>query len=115
MEGTDALKAVMALPLAIHMAIDKANADGKIDWNDAGFLLDPGMKVGPFVTALKAAPKQLKDLDDAERLDLNAWAKSTYDIADDKVEEKIEKALEVAIHLAQFVGLLLPDGAPAPA
>lgn len=111
-QGTQALKDVLALPLSLHMAVDKAQADGKIDLQDVAFLLDPAMKVGAFIAGLSKVPGELADLSDAERADVHAWAKSTYDLADDKVEAMVESALGVALHLGQFLGKLLAPAAP---
>ena len=110
-----ALKDVLALPMSLHMAIEKAGADGKIDLSDVGLLVEPAMKIGPFANGLKNVPKALKELSDADRADVMSWAKTSYNLADDDLEEKIEKALSVALHLGQFVGMLLPDEPTKPA
>jgi len=106
-EGTQALKDVLALPMSLHMMVDLAKADGKIDANDLGLVLAPVMKVVPFIKALKDAPKQMADLSDQERKEVHAWAKAGYNIADDEVEKKVEAALGVALHIGQFLGKIL--------
>jgi len=112
MEGIQNLKDVLSLPMSLHMAVDKAGADGKYDANDLQYLIGPGMKVGAFISALGGALPELKDLSDEETQELYAWAKAEYDLADDAVEEKVESGLKLALHIAQFVGKLLPSEAP---
>lgn len=100
------LKAVLAFPLSVHMAYDKAQADGKMDVSDVGYLMDPVMKLIPAVQEASGALEQLKNLNDEGRADINAWAKSEYDIADDVLEEKIEAGLDVALSIGVLIGKL---------
>lgn len=104
--GVDGIKALLAFPLAVHMAYDKAKSDGTIDITDAAFLVDPLMKAIPAFQLVQQALDELKDLDETERGDVLAWAKAEYDIADDELELKVEKALGVALSIAEFVGAL---------
>ena len=108
-----AIKDFLAFPLSLHMAYDKADADGKIDVNDLTYLLEPVTKLIPAVQNAKAALDQVRDLDEAERADVNAWAKSTYDIADDQLEEKIEAGIDVLLSVAVLVGKLTKEEAQA--
>lgn len=104
--GISGIKAVLSFPLSIHMGYDKAQADGKIDVTDVGYLMDPVMKLVPAVQNSKQALEEIKDLDDSERAELNSWAKSEYDIKDDALEEKIEASIDVLLSIAVLVGKL---------
>jgi len=106
MMDINGIKDVLAFPLSLHMAFDKANADGKIDAMDIGLLLDPVTKLIPAIQNAKEALEELKDMDASERAELNAWAKSTYDIADDVLEEKVEASVDVLLSVAVLVGKL---------
>lgn len=106
MEGIEKLKSLLAFPMSLHMAYDKAKSDGSINFQDAPLLLDPVMKLMPMLAAVGGVIPELKDLSDAEKDSLYAWAKANYDIADDQVEAKIEKGLAVVLHVAQFLGQL---------
>lgn len=114
MQGNiDKIKAVLAFPLSLHMAYDKAKADGKFDASDVGFLIDPVTKLVPAIQGAKEALEQIKDLDQTERQDIDAWAVSTYDIADDALEKKVEGAVDVLLSIAVFVGELTAEQAQA--
>ena len=108
MEGTKAIKDFLALPMSIHMAVDKANEDGTINFADLGLLVDPGMKGGPFLSSLSCIPKEISDLNDEELVDVQEWAKDEYNLTNDQVEGIVESAFGLALHLAQFLGKLLP-------
>lgn len=110
----DKIKAVLEFPLSLHMAYDKAKADGQLDVSDLGYLLDPLGKLPGSITGAKEALTQVKDLDAAERDDVLAWAKASYDIADDELEQKVEAGLELALSVAKFLGEL-QDEDPQPA
>ena len=100
------IKDVLAFPLSIHMAYDRAKADGKVDAMDIGLLLEPITKLIPAIQNAKEALEELRDMDDSERAEMNSWAKSTYDIADDILEEKIEAGVDVLLSVAVLVGKL---------
>lgn len=109
----DKIKAVLALPLSLHMAYEKAKADGKIDVADVALLMDPMMKLIPAISGAKEALEQIKALDEAERADVNAWVQQTYDIAEDELEFKIEAGIDVVLSIAKLVGLLTKEEAAA--
>ena len=112
MEPTQELKDVLAFALSVHMAYDKAKADGKIDLTDLPLAVGPIMKLLPAIDGISKVPAELKDLTDEERDALMEWAKAEYDIADDALEALVEGGIALALHVAQYVGALLPDEAP---
>lgn len=104
--GIEALKKILAFPLGIHMAFDKANQDGSIDAKDVGYLIDVAMKIGPFIGAIGDALPELKDLSSEEQEQLSEWMKTEYDILDDELEDKLEAAFDVVIAIVALVGKL---------
>lgn len=108
---TQQIKDVLAFPLGLHMAYDKAQADGKLDVADIAFLVDPLVKLPAAVTGAGLALEQLKDLDESERKDVLDWAKASYDISDDVLEAKVESGLALVLELAKFLGALQVESA----
>lgn len=102
------IKDVLAFPMKLHMAFDKANADGKVDVSDLGLLIDPVMALPPMVNAVnKELVDQIQDLSDAEKAELHTWVKASYDVSDDKLEATIESALKLALEIASFMTKVL--------
>lgn len=106
MVGIKETKEVLAFAMSLHMMYDQAKADGKIDMNDVGLIILPVTKLIPAIDNIKAVSEEIKDLDAAEKAELDAWIKQEYDIADDELEAKIEKGLSLVLSLAEFVGAL---------
>jgi len=104
--GVAGIKKVLAFPLSLHMAYDLAKADGKVDINDLGHLMKPGMTLAGAVPMAKQAYAELKDLDETERADIMQWAQAEYDIKDDVLEAKVEAGLKLAMDIALFIGAI---------
>lgn len=103
-KGTGELKEMMLFLFSLAGAIDKAQADGKIDAADFMLLADPLMKAIPAFSGAGQLAGEWKDLDDAEQEDLRSFVKANFDIADDDLEAKVELALDVALRLGRFFG-----------
>lgn len=114
--GIENLKIVLDFPLSLHMAADQAkHNDGKIDLNDIGLVMPPAMKLVPAINSSKEAFAEYKDLDDAERTELNSWVQAKYDIKNDELEEKIEAAFDAAFSVGKLLGAFSKkDEAEAP-
>lgn len=105
--GIDNLKAFLAFGLALGSSIEKSLADdGKITVGDAGNLLAPLMKAPAAFAGASEAFKEVADLDDEERADLNAYVKANFDIADDRLEAVVEEAFQIALSASKIVSLL---------
>lgn len=105
--GIKELKELLDFGLSLGMAVDKSYAnDGKITLIDAALLLTPAMKAPAAFSGLDIALLELKDLDDAEKQELQEHVKASFDIADDKLEAIVEGALSVAISVAKVLALL---------
>ena len=104
--GIEKLKVLLALPLSIHMAYEKAKLDGEINAADAGYAVDPMMKLMPAIASAKEAIPELKDLDPVEKAELMELIKADYDLADDILEAKVEQAFNVVLSIAVLVGIM---------
>jgi hypothetical protein len=112
MLGIKELKELVDLPLSLHMAYDKAQADGTIDAADLVFLADPIMKAPAAIMDAELAIEELKDLDEAERQELNDYIKLQYDISDDNLEEKVEAVIEAGLAVAKAIAILSKEDEP---
>lgn len=54
---------------------------------------------------------EYKDLDNAERTEMVAWAQAEFDLENDYVEAKIEAGLEAAAAVEKFFSIKKPDDA----
>lgn len=102
--GINETKEVLAFAFSLHKAYELAQVDGKIDLFDANLLIDPVMKLVPAIKDVKLVIAEFKDMDSAERAELDQWIKDNYDIADDELEAKIEKGFSVVLALGEFLG-----------
>lgn len=101
--GIEEVKQVLALGVALGQLVE-ALADG-VGLGDIGKLVAVVKRAPSAISAIKSGKviPELKDLDDAEKAELKAWAKAELDLKDDKLEEKIEAGLWVAIDLCDLL------------
>ena len=104
--GIEKIKDVLAFPLSLHVAYEKANADGKLGLTDLMHLVDPLRKLPRALSGAKDAIEEVRDLDPVEMDLLNKWVAKEYEISDDVLEKKIEAAFDLALSIAKFVGVL---------
>jgi hypothetical protein len=106
MEGIKETKEALIFVLELGKALEKGLSDGKLDLADALAFLPAMTKApGAFSDSAKI-PAELKDLSEAERVELTTYLKDEFDLSDDNLESKIELGLEVALHLAKLVASL---------
>lgn len=96
-------KEVLGFIFSLAMAYDKAKADGKVGLADGALIIDPLMKAMPAFDKINEVGREMQDLDDAEKAELNAYIASEFNIADDAIEAKIEQGLAVLAPLISFV------------
>ena len=103
--GTQELKDVLGLGLALGELVE-ALADG-VGISDIAKLVGVVKKAPAAVAALKSGKvlPELKDLDDAEKAELKAYAASEFNLANDKVEAAVEAGLGVVLDLADLLKL----------
>lgn len=101
--GIVEVKEVLGLGIAVGQLVESL-ADG-VGISDIGKLIAVVRKAPAAVNAIKSGKvlPEIKDLDDAEKAELKAYAASEFDLADDKVEAAIEAGLFIAIDLCDLL------------
>jgi len=102
-DGMKHLKAFLAFPISLGMTYDKAMADGSVGLTDLPLLIEPSMKLMGVIESTPHVLSSVKDLNDEDRAELVAWAKSEFDIADDTAEKKIEDCLKLVLDISAYV------------
>lgn len=88
---------VVQFGVALADAIDKAKADGKVDFKDVGLLFPVAPLVVPMIDGIDQVPKELGDLDEAEMAVLIAEASKLLGSEQNpKVILKVKAALKWA-------------------
>ena len=103
--GISEVKDVLGLGLAVGELVE-ALADG-VGISDIAKLVGVVKKAPAAVAAIKSGKvlPELKDLDDAEKAELKAYAASEFNLANDKVEAAVEAGLGVVLDLADLLKL----------
>jgi hypothetical protein len=101
--GIKELKEALALAFGLGNVIKNATADGKVDFSDAVYLMELIPLLAPAVEGADQIPGELKDLDEAERVELMSFVKEKFDLEDDALEGKIEAGLELVSKIFLFV------------
>lgn len=113
MAGTTGLKEVVKGVLVFGNGLGKALEDGKITVGDTQHLIPVLLEIPSVLGSLDAAGEEITDLTPEEIAELAEFAKATFDIPQDDVEEKIEEALSLAISIYNFVASFgTPEEAP---
>ena len=101
---TKETKEALVLAFKAGAVIKLANADGKIDFNDAGliFTLIPAM--GPAFDNISLVPKELGDLSPAEAIDLQTFISNEIGSLVDnaKVVSQINAGLKMIHAMYEF-------------
>jgi hypothetical protein len=101
--GTQNIKEALEFVFALAQGFEKAYSDDKkIDWLDAQYLVNSLYKMPNAIAGADQILPELKDLDEAEREDLLAFAKTEFDLTDDDLEAKIEQGLQLAVQIYAF-------------
>lgn len=102
--GLKETKEAVAFGIALGEAVDVSLADdGKIGLNDAMNFYNAILKAGDAFADIGLVPKELGDLDAAERQELQDYVEAEFDIANDKLEEAIECALKTVLQVYELV------------
>ena len=101
--GIKETKEAVAAFIGIGNALGKALEDGKIGLTDAPHFIAAAMKIPAGISGWKSIPAELGDLDDTERTEILEFAKSEFDIPQDKIEAIVEDALALAQQNYQFI------------
>lgn len=102
---TKELKELLKFVIELGEALDKALVDKKFDITELGLLIAPLMQIGPAFEGLDKVGGEIKDLSEAEQLELVTFVKDELDLQSDKIEEVVEKGLELGVKVAGFIKL----------
>jgi len=95
--GIGNLKSELDLGLAIVSMMKQAKADGKVDAADLGLLLQLIPVVGPAAGGLSQVVPELKDLSEAEGIELVVYVMNKLTVEDEKARLIVEKGLKWAV------------------
>lgn len=101
--GIENLKTVAKFGIDLGENISAALADSKITLSEAVSLLPTVMSLPGIIEKKADIVAEFKDLDSAERSELNAYIAAEFDIADDELENKIEKGLSAVVAVLDLV------------
>lgn len=104
--GIKETKELVKFGIALGEAVDASLADGKLGLEDAVNFYTPITAAGDAFADISLVPKELGDLDDAEKAELLSYVENELDIANDKLEEAIERSLKTVFEvygLVQFI------------
>lgn len=101
--GVKELKELIKFVIEFGEAINLALADKKFEITELSLLMGPLMQVGPAFEGLDKIGSEIKDLDEAELLELSTFVKEELDISNDNVENVIETAIDLGIKIYSFI------------
>lgn len=102
MYGIDNLKKLIKFALDFTEQIATSTKDGW-QWTDSFSFIDEVAQIPGVIKSWDAIRKELGELSDDERKELNDWVAEDFDIEDDRVEAMIEHALQLAINAIALV------------
>lgn len=99
--GIQETKEMLGFILGLGNALGESLEDGELSITDLPAFVSPLLNAGAAFTGASEIPKELIDLDDAERVELIAYAKETLDIPENCIEDVIECGFDTLaqIHL----------------
>lgn len=102
--GIEELWDVLSAVIHIANGIDAANEDGKIDAIEiVTVVVGASLPILDAIQGGELIPAELKDLDEAEQVELVNRVKSAFDLRDDNAEEFIEDVFRAASVVFQVV------------
>ena len=93
--GIENLKKALGLVLHVVDKVDEITQDGWQWLSDTLALVPTLIEVPGVLKSGKAIWEEVQDLDDAERDELNAFAKEELELEDESVEDIVEAAFDV--------------------
>ena len=111
--GIEETKEFVKWGLQLGMAVEAALQDGKISWLDATSFMKVVTGAPKAITGIDKVPKELGDMDAAEKKELSEYIKLELDLENDGLEDKIEKGLALALELYGMVKLFTKKDEPA--
>ena len=114
MLGIENLKLVAKFGITLGQDAARILADGKVTAIEGLSLLPDLMGISGILSAKDDIAAEFKDLDTAERAELNAYIASEFDLANDVLEAKIEKSIAAAISILDLVSVFKAPPTVAP-
>ena len=105
MPGSKETKEVVSLFLNLVEALSESLEDGNIGLTDALNFFSTLQALSPAIEGIADVPKELAELDETEKAELNAYIAAEFDLKNDKVEHYIEQALAGVLLLADLIPL----------
>lgn len=103
--GIKELKELLKFVVEFGEAIELALVDKKFEISELSYLIAPLMQVGAAFEGLDKMGGELKDLSEAEAVELRLYVEEELDLRSDKLEEIIEKALALGVMMYSFIQL----------
>ncbi len=94
-----ATKEMIGFILNIGNALGSSLEDGKITVGDLPSFISPLLNAGSAFAHASEIPLEMFDLDDEERDELLAYAKDTFSIPQEEVEELVDCAFDIMVQL----------------
>lgn len=102
-KGTDLIKKAIGVGMAVAQGINNALADdNKISFWEGLGLAGKVFPIAEVINSRKDLIDELKDLDEAEKMELVEWAKKQYSIPNEKAEITVIKALQLFVNVLDF-------------
>lgn len=92
-------KAVVGFAM-LGSGIDKATKNG-LDFDDAGHLLPPLLQLIPALAGAGQIPKEIGDLDESEKMQIQQAVAAATNLVDKKLEAVVEKAFNAVLSLVE--------------
>ena len=102
MMGSQELKEACKFVMDLGLAVDKADADGKIDMNDAGHLIAALGSAVPAFQGISEVPAEIADMDQAELQELYDYFEAELQLGHDKTKQHVMMALSAVKSLAEL-------------
>jgi hypothetical protein len=95
--GIKETKEIIGFILKIANAFGLSLEDGKISLGDLTNFMEPVLEASDAIANADQIPLEICDLDAEERTELLAYAKETFDIPQDDIEEIVECAFDILV------------------
>lgn len=106
LKGIKETKEMLMFLIGMAEAVDKSDADGKIGLDDAGHLFAALPLALAAFGGISEIPKELADMDAAERAELVKMIDDELQLGHAKTEMAVKKGLTVAMELYGLIQLV---------
>ena len=104
MLGIETIKKDLAILIAVARETDKSlSDDGKISIFEGFNIAIKAVKIWEITKNAKELVEEYKDLDETEKLELQAWFANEFNIENDKIESIVETAFAVLVEMSELI------------